>query len=295
MLVGEYVVPAIAVLTVALGTVAEIHIGMGLVCNSADRTTMKISTLFPRNRGSLLSCLSNAVAYIHVDVPGKKDKEIADRGENQESTGPSAKDQHPAVSEPGQKRKPLDLDRQYEKDQQLKVGKEKGKGKKNRAVYKSIGHRHFGNQKGNGHCKQEAGQDEQVVAECAPKLFQRRSHEVEQVPGEQHPQRVAAGRIDKERKKPPPFPMEEAAGGKPDLIGTDLTGHDQKKENRLAGDQVDRCVRYRVSAKFFLQPVQQSHCCIYPFVNPFDVDEPETVGHDNRTVHWKQSDLADSS
>ena len=65
MLVIEDMVTAIAMLPITLGAVAEIHIRMGLVGNTADRASVKRLIITSRRGGNPSGGLFSSIPQIH--------------------------------------------------------------------------------------------------------------------------------------------------------------------------------------------------------------------------------------
>src|SRR6266567_5407501 len=225
MLMIENMLLAVAALPAALGAVAEIHSRVASVGDAADRTAVERLILTPGHLARLLCHLPPAVLQLDNDVPGEEEEEIAYRGEDQQTAVPAADQHQVAVVKPGEQGEPSDPDRQDEKYENLEVGKEKGEGKEDRAKEVGVAHRVRRDKKGDGDGHQKADQQEDVVAKGAPLLFEGRTHQVEEVPGEKGEKRVREWRITEKGDKPPPFPCQEEISGKVDLAPIQLAGH----------------------------------------------------------------------
>src|SRR6266567_8019058 len=259
MLMIENMLLAVAALPAALGAVAEIHSRVASVGDAADRTAVERLILTPGHLARLLCHLPPAVLQLDNDVPGEEEEEIGYRGEDQQTAVPAADQHQVTVVEPGEQGEPSDPDRQDEKYENLEIGIKKGEGEEDRAAEVCVAHRVRRDEEGDGDGHQVADQQEDVVAEGAPLLFEGRPHQVEEVPGEKSEKRVRERRIAEEGGEPPPFPRQEEIGGEVDLAPVQLAGHEEDVEDGLAGDQVDGQVRQGIPAKLFLQLIKNSH------------------------------------
>jgi len=77
MLVVEDVVAAVTVLSITLRAVTKVHIGVGLVSDAADCTTVEVLIIAPGGRQDLVLQLSSSILQAHSDITGKEDEEVS--------------------------------------------------------------------------------------------------------------------------------------------------------------------------------------------------------------------------
>jgi len=77
MFVVEDMVAAVAVLPLALRAVSKVHIGVGLVSDSADRTAVKMLFSAPGSRQGFFRHLPSAIFEVRDDITCKEDEEIS--------------------------------------------------------------------------------------------------------------------------------------------------------------------------------------------------------------------------
>lgn len=113
----------------AVGAVAEFHLRMRDIRFAANRAGVE-RFLYPGELAGLLSHAPLTGLHPPVDVLAEEQEKVADRGEHEQASAPRADQKFINIGNPGEKRQPLDLYREYEEDIELEIGVEERKGKK---------------------------------------------------------------------------------------------------------------------------------------------------------------------
>src|ERR1039457_4774415 len=118
----EDMLPAIAHLSLAILAVAEIHVRMALVRDTADGAAVNRAVIDTGNSPDMSRRLPPAAFQQPDDIPGKENEKVADGGENQKGgVHPSEKYLVPVIN-PGQKGQPFNPYGNYEKEHDGKIG-----------------------------------------------------------------------------------------------------------------------------------------------------------------------------
>ena len=215
------VVHTVAVVAVALGAVAEFHGGIHLVGDAAHGAFVDISLGLPRLLLGLLEIDGLLAGFVldPAEQAGKiarKEQEIVQNGQNgdqchQEVPADQVLEDGPGKEcsiQPGQ---PLDFHRDEEKDQELCVGVQGGKGKEHGQVH--IGHGGVAGQKAQQHIQYHTHDIEQGELGGAPLPLQRGADHPVQIGGQGEPDQVAVQGNEHKGDQAPDLPVQDVGQG----------------------------------------------------------------------------------
>ncbi len=237
------VVHAVAVIAVALGAVAEFHVGVVRIGYTTHGTFVEVS--FGLLRFFLcffeVDCLGVG-AVLHTaeqagEIAGKEQEVVGDGQQRdqcvQEIAGKHVTDNRPGEEcriQPGQ---PLDLDGDDKENQKLCVGVQGGKGEEHGQVH--IAHGGIAGQKAQKHIQNHAYKIEQGKLGAAPFPFQCSADHPIQVCGQGEVEKPAVQGQKYKGQKPPYLSLQDVGDGKVQELGEHTCAeHIQQVDSRRA-------------------------------------------------------------
>ena len=238
----------------ALTAVSEFHTWMGKIGNATSCTTMKRLLLY-WDCFCLPDHLSVTALYPPQDIFSKEQKKISDWCKYEKTCGPWADDDLIGVTDPGEKGKPFHLYREYEKDEDFKIGIEEGESKKDGTADKNICGRVCWKQKWYGDGNDIANEEKKIETESAPMLFEGAPHEVEEIPRENDKNRMGIRRDKDKGDKPPPLTCTYQFRNEYCKCEVELANQVEDKQNHLTENEIEGDIWYGELPEFLFQMI----------------------------------------